>query len=77
MTLNLILRDHIPKLSGQQRQHDALCTLVFGYNARFHSTLTLYVDLYGSLSTVVRDGHPLNHKSCPSLRPGVARVARR
>ena len=72
MTLNLILRDHIPKLSGQ-RQHDALCTLllVFGYNARFHSTLTLSVDLYGSLSTVVRDGHPLNHKSCPSLHPGV------
>ena len=65
MPLNLILRDHIPKLSGQQRQHDALCTLVFGYNARFHSTLTLYVDLYGSLSTVVRDydSHPLNHKS--------------
>ena len=74
--LNLILRDHISMLSGRQRQHDALYTLVFGYNARFQSTLTLSVDLYGSLFTVVRDGHPLNHKSCPSLRPGVARVAR-
>ena len=74
--LNLILRDHIPKLSGQQRQHNALCTLVFGSNARFRSTLTVSVDLYGSLPTVVRDGHPLNHESCPSLRPGVARVAR-
>ena len=76
MTLNLILCYNNLKLSGQRRQHEALCTLVFGYNAKFHSTLTLSVDLYGSLSTVVRDGHPLNHKSCPPLRPGVARVAR-
>ena len=76
MTLNLILRFHSLKLAGQRRQHDALCTQVFEYNARFYSTLTLYVDLYSSLSTVVRDGHPLNHKPCPSLRAGVARVAR-
>ena len=65
-----------PGVVRQRRQHDALCTLVFGYNVRFHSTLTFSVDLYGSLSIVVRDGHPLNHKPCPSPRPGVGRMAR-
>ena len=71
-----MLRYHILKLPGQRRQHDAICTLVFGYNARFHPTLTFYIDLCGSLSAVARDCHPLNNKPCSSPRHGLARVAR-
>ena len=67
MRLNLILWYHILKLPGKRRRHDALGTLLFGYNVRFHTTLTLFVDLCGSLPAVVRDSHPLNHKPCPSF----------
>ena len=70
MTLNL-------KLPGKRRQNDALRTLLFGYYARFHTTLTLFVDLCGSLSDVVRDSHPLNHKPVLlSPRAGVAIIGR-
>ena len=50
-------------------------SLVFGYNARFHFTLILPVDLCGSLSSVTHDSHSLYKKPRPSPRPGViARV---
>ena len=76
MRLNLILRYHPLRSPRQRRQHNALHRLVFGYNARFPTTVTLQGDLYCSRSVVVRVGHPLNHKLCPAPRPGMARVAR-
>ena len=76
MRLNLILRYHPVKLPRQRRQHDALRRLVFGYNARSLTTVAVQGDFYCSRSTVVRVGHPLDHKLYPSPSPGRARVAR-
>ena len=76
MRLKLILWYQTLRLPGQGRQYDALYTLMFGYNARFQSTLTLPFDIGGSLSAVVRDGRPLSSKAYSSKCPGVARVAR-
>ena len=64
-----MLRWYTLNFPGDRRQHDALCTLFFGYNVRYHSTLTLIVDLYGSLSAVARNRRPLNNKLCPPARP--------
>ena len=64
-----MLRWYTLNFPAHRRQHDALCTLVFGYNVRYHSTLTLPVDVYGSLSAVARNGRPLNNKLCPPARP--------
>ena len=55
-----------PMLSWRRRQHDALRSLVFWFNVRFPTTLTIEY-------AVVRGGEPLNHKLCPAPRPGVAR----